>query len=160
MATIVISNISYKNNFSNLHSWVQQIQYFLVKKIKIKQRKLIRKSSHYSTIKLAVPIVLVFVISAPIYSQGYYNIQGIHQVNMPNWFDSLDHVLLNLTSKNDSAVLFNTINDYFNFGNNSTNGLSNLLQYYPQFKTISLSSYIQTHNSVTDFIYLELFFIS
>lgn len=98
-------------------------------------------------------ILVVTVIAIPVSSQGYYGNNGIHDVPLPKWFNNLDNKLINLTSKNESGVLFNTINEYFNFGNDTNNGLGNLLQYYPQFKTVSLSSYIPNYNSVTNFFY-------
>lgn len=97
--------------------------------------------------------LVVFVLLAPIASQGYYGVNGIEQVNMPSWFNNLDAELVNLTGQNDSGVIFNTINSYFQFGNNSSDGLSNLLQDSPQFRTVGLSSYIPNYNTETDFYY-------
>jgi len=97
--------------------------------------------------------LVIFVLLAPIASQGYYGVNGIEQVKMPSWFNNLDAELVSLTGQNDSGVIFNTINPYFQFGNNSSDGLCNLLQGSPQFRTVELSNYIPNYNTETDFYY-------
>ncbi|MEM3859725.1 MAG: hypothetical protein QW478_10035, partial [Candidatus Micrarchaeaceae archaeon] len=105
---------------------------------------------------VALSVVVAFIIIMPIGTQGYYthdSIQGISEENLPQWWNLLDYTLLNLTAKNDSGVIFNTVGSYIFFGNNSSNGVVNFLQADPQFRTVALSSYIPNFNTVTDFYY-------
>ena len=97
--------------------------------------------------------LVVVVLVAPIVTQGYYGSSGIRHVNAPSWFNTLDSTLVNLTEKNDSGVIFNTISSFIQFGNNYTNRMANLLQSNPQFRTVSISSYIPNYNAVTDFFF-------
>lgn len=105
------------------------------------------------TFEVILAVVIAFVLLAPTINQGYYGSNGIRQANMPTWFNTLDHTLVNLTQKNNSGVVFNTVNSYIFFGNNESSGIGNLLQAAPQFKTTSISSYIPNHSHITDFFY-------
>ena len=115
--------------------------------------------SKYRTLKNNRAIIYIFlalvvvVLVAPIATEGYYGSGGIKRVNMPAWFNTLDSTLVDLTKKNDSGVIFNTIGSFIQFGNNFTNRAPNLLQAAPQFRTVSISSYIPNYNAVTDFFY-------
>lgn len=105
---------------------------------------------------IAMAIILGIIVIMPISTQGYYthkNVNGLGETSVPQWFNSLDYELVNLTSRNNSAVIFNTINSYFFFGNDSNNATNNLLQIFPQFRTVSLSSYIPNYNALTNFFY-------
>lgn len=97
--------------------------------------------------------IIVFVVVSPIITQGYYGVNGIRDVDMPSWFNELNSDLINLTMENHSGVVFNTINSYFQFGDNSSNGLTNLLQDNPTYGTVAISSYIPNYNTVTNFYY-------
>ncbi|MEM3830069.1 MAG: hypothetical protein QXP36_12790 [Conexivisphaerales archaeon] len=114
------------------------------------KRKLKRKSI------LALTVLLIIILIIPISTQGYYthgNVYGMGSTTVPAWYNKLDETLLYLTYVNDSGVLFNTINSYYFTGNNTSDATNNLLQLFPQFKTVSLSSYIPDFNTVTNFFY-------
>ena len=97
--------------------------------------------------------IIIFVLVSPIVTQGYYGANGIRQVDMPSWFNDLNSDLVGLTRENHSGVIFNTITAHFQFGDNSSNGLGNLLQANPTYGTVALSSYIPNYNTVTNFYY-------
>lgn len=97
--------------------------------------------------------LMILVLVSPIITQGYYGTNGIRQVNMPSWFNRLNNDLVNFTQTNHSGVVFNTINAYFQFGNNSSDGLGNLLQENSPYGSVALSSYIPNYNTITNFYY-------
>ena len=153
LLSIIMSNLFCEGGHCNSRLWMRQPSKIDESKLKTNPLRIQIKSHFRSAARFGMLTLVVIVIATPIYSQAYYGNSGIHSVPLPKWFNNLDNRLINLTSKNDSGVLFNTINEYFNFGNETNNGLGNLLQYYPQFKTVSLSSYIPNYNSVTNFFY-------
>jgi len=150
VTVLIFSEITWKRNIPNDNSKVSFHSNKKKKSLLIVRYLDFRKSR---TVGYVFSGLVVFVLLAPIASQGYYGINGIEQVDMPSWFNDLDAELVYLTYHNDSGVIFNTISPYFQFGNNSADGLSNLLQDTPQFRTVGLSSYIPNYNSETNFYY-------
>ena len=137
--------------FSDIEDGVpEQYNIIRIKNFISKKRNLKRKSI------LTLTIILVIIMIIPISTQGYYthgNVYGLGATNVPTWYNELDKTLVNITSANNSGVLFNTINSYYFTGNNTSDATNNLLQLYPQFTTVSLSSYIPDFSTVTNFFY-------
>jgi len=150
VTVLIFSEITWKKNIPDDNS---KVPFHSNKKKKSLLTVWYSDLSKSRTVGYVFSGLVVFVLLAPIASQGYYGINGIEQVDMPSWFNDLDAELVYLTYHNDSGVIFNTINPYFQFGNNSADGLGNLLQDTPQFRTVGLSSYIPNYNSETDFYY-------
>ena len=153
LLTIVIEDVDKDRDSNTVRPWVKHlgdtIRLFLAKRVRRTTKR--RPLRIYA--KYGIFLFVVIVLIVPTSTQGYYGTDGIKGSHMPDWFNTLDKTLINLTINNDSGVIFNTISDYFNFNNSTSNGLGNLLQYYPQFRTVSLSSYIPNYNAVTNFYY-------
>jgi hypothetical protein len=149
LVTIICSKFNFKNtseaNYEKNTSSKKTPKNGLVKQI--------RAGKKSRTTQYVFLVIIVFVLISPITTQGYYGSNGIQKANLPSWFNSLDATLVNLTHKNNSGVVFNTIGSFFQFGNNSNGGLNELLQMYPQYRTTFISSYIPNYNTVTNFYY-------
>ena len=152
LLVIITSNIYDTNRTEKLRNWINNVSR-CKRVVRRGGRKVLKTLNFRRFTKIGVPILVLLIIIPPISTQGYYGPNGIKSVPMPVWMNTLDHTLINLTEKNNTGVIFNTINEYFNFKNDTSNGLGNLLQYYPQYKTISLSSYIPNYNTETNFFY-------
>jgi hypothetical protein len=148
--SVIFTDLSsvYSNSSRSIHKSLQQVNTKTNTGKRIFLSQNIRKILKYSFFG-----IIIFVLVSPIVTQGYYGVNGIRKVNMPSWFNDLNGDLVSLTGENHSGVIFNTINPYFQFGDNSSNGLGNLLQYIPSYGTVGLSSYIPNYNTVTNFYY-------
>ncbi len=150
VVAIIFSDLSSRHSYSSKNE--QKILLGINKKNNKFKRIFLSKSTR-KILRYTFFSVMIFVLVSPIVTQGYYGVNGIRQVDMPSWFNRLNKDLVDLTQTNHSGVVFNTISAYFQFGNNSSNGLGNPLQEYSPYSSVALSSYIPNYNTVTNFYY-------